>query len=80
MRVLALRALGVVAVVLALVLTTSALSADADQRDRGKPDRGCHRSLSAGTQTLQVRFQGVTGADVGAGQCARHPVRLLPLP
>ena len=66
MRVLALRALGVVAVVLALVLTTSALSADADQRDRGKPDRGCHRSLSAGTQTLQVRFQGVN-----------YPVRLV---
>ena len=66
MRVLALRALGVVAVVLALVLTTSAVSADADQRDRGRPDRGCHRSLSAGTQTLQVRFQGVA-----------YPVRLV---
>ena len=63
---LALRALGVVAVVLALVLTTSAVSADADQRDRGQQDRGCQRSLSAGTQTIQVRFRGVT-----------YPVRLV---
>lgn len=66
MRVLAPRALGVVAVVLTLILSSGSLAADADQRDRGRPDRGCHRSLSAGVQTVQVGFDGVS-----------YPVRLV---
>lgn len=63
---LSLRAVGVVAVVLALLFSTTTLTADADQRDRDRPDRSCQRSLPAGTQTLQVRFQGVS-----------YPVRLV---
>lgn len=63
MRLVA-RVLGVVAVVLTLLLSTGGLSADAGPRggapDRGKPDRGCQRSLPAGVQTLQVRFGGVS--------------------
>ena len=64
---LARRLLGIMAVVVALLVGSTAVPADAGGRGGPQhPDQRCQRTLATGVQTIQVRFGGTS-----------YPVRLV---